>query len=121
MKKKEQTPEQKIEELCKDIVYEINHWTSLKEFGGQDPFWPDGVNMNLTRNHVIYAKREIKKICEETGHELPEAYYLGTPPEVDDGYMANLKQTKRIARLESQGMKLTLTRIKYDAEQTSLF
>ena len=32
------------------------NWEYLSHFGGHDPGWPDGVNMNLVRNHIIYEK-----------------------------------------------------------------
>lgn len=77
--------------------------------------------MNLTRNHILSYKREIREICEENNFTLPEEYYLSTPPEVDDDYMASLNQKERVKRLRQQGAKLTKKRIEYDLEQQSLF
>ena len=54
------TTEQEIEQLRKDIVQELAHWKICK-YGCQDPFWPDGTNMNLVRNHIIYAKERLKE------------------------------------------------------------
>lgn len=116
---KRKTPEQKIRELCKDIRQEITNWKHLNKNGGQDPFWSDGANMNLTRNHITYAKRQIEELCEESGQTLPEEYFLPTPPEVDNYYMANLKQKERIQRIGPE--KITTKRNKYDEEQLSLF
>ena len=62
MKKK--TPEQEVEALCKSIRQEIDHWKNINQYGCSDPFYADGTNMNLTRNHIIYAKRQISEICE---------------------------------------------------------
>ena len=76
--------------------------------GCNDPFWPDGCNMNLTRNHIISYKRDIAELCEKAGMSLPEEYFLKIPPEVDDNYMANLKQQARVDRLKQQGDKLSL-------------
>ena len=80
------TPEQEIEQLRKDIVRELEHWRALREYGCQDPFWPDGTNMNLTRQHVIYAKERLKELIPDGS--LPEEYYLPTPPVVDNDYLA---------------------------------
>ena len=44
--------------------------------------------MNLVHNHICYSKKEIEKLCSESGLELPEIYYKETPPEVDQCYMA---------------------------------
>lgn len=111
MKKK--TPEQEIKELREDIIRERNHWNYINENGCNDPFWPDGCNMNLTRNHIIYYRKEIEMLCEEHGLPLPEEYYLKVPPVVDDNYMANLKQEKRVERLIQQGNRLTRKKTKF--------
>lgn len=52
---------------------------------------------------------------------LPEGYYLPTPPEVDNNYMANLKQKERVNRIQQQGVKFTKKKVEYDLEQMSLF
>ena len=80
------TPGQEIEQLRKDIVRELEHWRALREYGCQDPFWPDGTNMNLTRQHIIYYKERLKELIP--GGNLPEEYYLPTPPVVDNDYLA---------------------------------
>lgn len=77
--------------------------------------------MNLTRNHILSHKREIREICEENGMNLPEEYYLPTPPEVDNDYMASLKQKERVERLRQQGVEITKKKTEYDLEQQSLF
>ena len=62
-----------------DPAERLAHWIDIFNNGCSDPFWCDGVNMNLARNHIIYANR-----CMET-------YLLKTvpvPPKVPDGYMA---------------------------------
>lgn len=110
---KQKTPEQKLKGLCANIIRERNHWSHINEYGCNDPFWPDGCNMNLTRNHIISYRREIEEICEETGMALPEEYFLKIPPEVDDNYMANLKQQARVDRLKQQVDKLSLKKTKF--------
>lgn len=118
MKKK--TPEQMLKEHCKNIRQEIVVWQHINEHGCNDPFWPDGCNMNLTRNHVIYALRQIAELCEEHGWELPEEYYLPVPPEVPDNYMANLDQAERVKRIRQCGKRLTTVKTKYDDKQLRL-
>lgn len=120
MKKKKTTPEQTIKALVEDIIREVGAWEHKNENGCSDPFWPDGVNMNLNRNHIIYDKRQIGEICRENGLPLPEEYYIPTPPEVDNYYMANLKQKRRVERIGNRE-KITTKRNKYDREQLSLF
>ena len=68
-----------IEEYAPQIVHEISRWNYILENGCNDPFWPDGCNMNLIRNHIISYKLEIAEYCKATGAELPPEYYLPTP------------------------------------------
>ena len=110
---KKKTPEQELKETCESIMRERNHWNYINENGCNDPFWPDGCNLNLTRNHVLADRKKIEMICEESGFPLPEEYYYKIPPVVDDNYMANLKQEKRVERLVQQGNKLTRKKTKF--------
>lgn len=116
---KKHNPKKEIEKHAANILFEIRKWKYIKEFGCNDPFWPDGVNMNLIRNHIIYAKKEMARICHEECIPLAEAYYSPTPPEVDNNYMANLKG-KRAERIKQQGDILTRRRITYNENQTEL-
>ena len=118
---KEDAPEQKVKQYCGEIRKEINRWKEINQSGCNDPFWPDGVNMNLTRNHIIYYQRLTLKICAENQLPLPEEYYFSLPPEVDMNYMANLKQKERIKRIFSQRKILAKQKYVYDEQQMSLF
>lgn len=110
---KQKTPEQKLKELCKNIIREKIRWEHINEYGCNDPFWPDGCNMNLTRNHILAYRIEIEEICAENGIHLPEEYYYKIPPVVDDNYMASLNQKKRVERLIQQGNRLTRKKVKF--------
>lgn len=101
------TPEQEIEQLRKDIVRELEHWQALREYGCQDPFWPDGTNMNLTRQHIIYYKERLKELIP--GGNLPEEYYLPTPPVVDNDYLAPKGEyfKQRLKRLNETRERVT--------------
>ena len=70
----------------------FDRWDDLNEYGGQDPFWSDGVNMNLERNHIIYYKNQME---DKFGSgEYPDIYYRETPPEMSFEYMANPEQIR---------------------------
>ena len=118
---KEKTSEKKVKSYCEQIRKEISRWKDINQNGCSDPFWPDGCNMNLTRNHIIYYKRQLEDICRSTGCDLPEEYYLATPPDVDDKYMAHLKQKDRVQRLFYMRGAPVLKRYSYDEQQMSLF
>ncbi|HIX67241.1 MAG TPA: hypothetical protein H9735_03825 [Candidatus Anaerostipes excrementavium] len=90
--------EKQIEESCNAIKTEIARWEHLKVEGGQDPFWEDGINMNLVRNHIVHRKKEIGNICAINGIDFPEEYYIETPPVVPDCYMANPKKIRDDAK-----------------------
>ena len=70
------------------------NWEYLSHFGGHDPGWPDGVNMNLVRNHIIYEKR---MLIESKPDRLPDIYFRETPPEVDSNFMARKKEIRENA------------------------
>lgn len=120
-KKMKETPEQIISKCVNNIVREIASWKYIQKYGCNDPFWPDGCNMNLTRNHIISYKHDIREICEANNMPLPEGYYLPTPPEVDNNYMASLKREDRVNRMRRQGVKFAKKKTEYDLEQLSLF
>ena len=120
MKKK--APEQERKELCKEIRNEIDHWEDLNRNGCSDPFWSDGCNMNLTRNHIIYAKHRILEICDRHGLPIPEEMYFPILPEVSDYYMDHLRVKIRLERVAfGCPERITTKRIRYDAGQLSLF
>lgn len=118
---KKVTPEKMINRLRNRLIHEFAIWEHLRTQGGQDPFWPDGTNMNLTRNHIISYKRDIEELCSKEGFTLPEEYYFPTPSEVDKEYMANLNQRDRTQRLKQMGAKLTTKRPDGISEQQSIF
>lgn len=111
----------KVSECCQNIRQEIEHWKDINQNGCSDPFWSDGCNMNLTRNHIIYYQRQLKEICVENRLPLPEEYYFSAPPEVDNQYMANLKQKDRVERIFFQRKIPAKQKYKYDERQMSLF
>lgn len=83
-----------------DYVRELENsfciWERLKEYGGSDPFYSDGVNMNLVRNHISYYKAKIEETIPEG--EYPEIYYKETPPIVSSDYMARNDEIRRNAQ-----------------------
>lgn len=117
---KNKTPKEMLQVACSEIKREIEHWNYLRDYGCQDPFWPDGSNMNLTRNHIISYRREIVEICKQNGLELPTEYYLPVPPQVPEEYMANLDQKERVKRLRQMGETLTTEKVDYDDKQLRL-
>lgn len=111
---KNKTLEQELKEHRDRIIEEREDWKYINEHGCNDPSWPDGSNMNLVRNHILYSREKIEEICKETCMPLPEEYFLPVPPEVPENYMATLKQKERVKRLRDFGDVLTTRKTKFD-------
>ena len=118
---KEESPEKTVKSYCEQIMKEISHWKDINQNGCNDPFWSDGCNMNLIRNHIIYYQILIVKICAENQLQLPAEYYLSIPPEVDNYYMANLKRKERVNRIFLQRELPERKSYVYDEQQMNLF
>ncbi len=72
-------------------------WDEVFTRGGSDPFWTDGVNLELVRNHILYYKEQLAK-QENSLFGLPDIYYRELPPEVDCNYMARPGEIRENAR-----------------------
>jgi len=72
-------------------------WDKLFTEGGSDPFWTDGANLELVRNHIIYYKEQLAK-QENSLFGLSDIYYRELPPEVDCNYMARPDEIRENAR-----------------------
>jgi hypothetical protein len=120
---KKLSSQEQILDCASEIAKNISMWKSQYKNGCSDPLWPDGANLNLLHNHVLYYKQKILELCEKNKLELPPEYFIPTPPYVDSNYFAkpNSKRAKRIksnpswecANHEPIGKK-------YDANQMSL-
>ena len=80
-----------------ELEKEYARWDEVFTKGGSDPFWSDGVNLELTRNHILYYKEQLAK-QENSLFGLPDIYYRETPPEVDSDYMARSDEIRENAR-----------------------
>lgn len=116
---KNQTPEQKIDMLISEIEREIQHWKDMKEHGCSDPFCCDGLNMNLTRNHILYYKNQIYDLCIENEILIPDIVNVPTPPKVNNTYMADLN-CDRANNFRRNHEKITHDNVEYDEAQLSM-
>lgn len=82
---------------------ELEHWQEMFAHGCSDPGWPDGCNLNLTRNHIIATLRSLQDLGEDTSGE-----YI--PPEVAGGLMipAGKWFKVRYERFEQEGQRLQI-------------
>lgn len=79
-----------------ELQQAFDRWDALYEFGGHDPFWSDGCNLNLVRNHISYYKKEIEKASEPQNY--PSIYYRETPKEVSQDYIARGEEIRSNAQ-----------------------
>ena len=54
-----------LEELVRELERDYARWEQVYMAGSKDPFWPDGVNANLCRNHILCGKRRIRELYAE--------------------------------------------------------
>jgi hypothetical protein len=80
---------------AEELKREYARWEHYRVFGGRDPFWPDGSNMNIIRNHIIHDRRKIEE--HFTPDNYPEIYYKEIPPEMDNDYMARPDEIRAAA------------------------
>lgn len=46
-------------DYAESLAEMFNRWDNMYKNSCRDPFWADGVNLNLIRNHILYYKGEI--------------------------------------------------------------
>jgi hypothetical protein len=100
-KRKKPTPQQSLQTLCQKANDTITRWKSHKENGCNDPTWPDGVNMNLLRNHLFSYKGQIRELCAENNFPLPLEAFLPNLPYTDENYFAK-PYSERAQRIMSR-------------------
>lgn len=102
---KEKDKESQLSHLTRELTANFDRWDHLYKHGGQDPFYEDGVNLNLVRNHILYDKNAMKELIAADSDELnlfalsyPDIYYRETPPKVPYNYMANPDEIRKRAQ-----------------------
>ena len=61
-------------QIREQLDAEYKHWDDLKKNGCSDPAWPDGVNLNLVRNHIIYWYRLLRDQPDRTALDVRRWY-----------------------------------------------
>ncbi|OCN00408.1 hypothetical protein A7X67_16215 [Clostridium sp. W14A] len=85
-----------VENPVQELQRAFDQWDALHEHGGHDPFWSDGVNLNLERNHILYYKGRIE--WELPPKDYPAIYQRPTPPQMPDDYMARADEIRAGAK-----------------------
>ena len=98
-------PEQMtIQQIQSEIDQAFQQWNDIASNGCQDPIWPDGTNMNIVRNHIIFwymllgEKHGVNAQMSLWGDPAMEVRTRPVPPEVSDYYMvAGCEYSDRLA------------------------
>ncbi len=91
------TIEEKAEQ---ELIQAYDRWERLYKNGGSDPYWTDGVNLNLVRCHIIDGRERLEELCY-----FPEVYTRSVPPEVDPQYMARKDEIRTNAQKSLEAMQ----------------
>lgn len=84
-KKKQQITAQSLESALLD---EYIRWKQIFNEGCSDPSWEDGVNINLTRNHILHTKGEIQRHLKDNFIAYPDCFFYPLPVELPNDFMA---------------------------------
>ena len=63
--------------LAENLEKAYERWDLLYKNGGSDPFWCDGTNLNLVRNHILYYREQCEEVLEPRIFTLPLQMLLG--------------------------------------------
>lgn len=94
MAKKAKTPQELLYSYEEKILDSRKRWDYLKKNGGSSPFYADGCDLNLVRNHMIYYQHLMEEICRENKLSLPDSFYIDLPPLMDDSYMVRSEEIR---------------------------
>ena len=84
------------EQIIADIDERFQRWDEIYHHGCSDPFWPDGININLVRNHIIYHRKELDSLlANQEGAQISlfasepseELSLRPIPPKMPDDWM----------------------------------
>ncbi len=101
-------------EIRERIEKDFARWDKIMSEGCADPTWPDGVNLNLVRNHIINDYGQLRRVMEapvqlslfDMGFDMTGLRPV--PPELPDGYMVRngVYAEIRIPRFLARGREL---------------
>ena len=92
--------------LVDQLIDSVKRHKQLLTEGGSDPFWSDGCNANLVRNHILYWKWRIEEFCEENNIDLPSEYFdIKIPDEVSPDFMAKPDEIRINAKKAEKVLK----------------
>lgn len=71
-----------------ELLSEYSRWKKIFDEGCSDPSWEDGVNINLTRDHILYTKGEIQRHLKDNFIAYPDSFFYPEPTQLPNNFMA---------------------------------
>lgn len=90
--KKLKTDKELLSYYCEELKKTHEHWQDEYENGCSDPFWCDGTNLNLVRNHIMHYIDNIIMLCKSHNLSFPAILEKPVPKKVPDNYMAKRRK-----------------------------
>lgn len=79
----------KTDIYAEELKNYFDRWEKAYNYGSAEPFWADGMHLNIIRNHIKDIKKKIEnEIGFDDRFSYPDIYHKETPPELDNNYMA---------------------------------
>lgn len=95
------TPKQReqLEGLVKQLERSYERHEHILHHGTTDPLYHDGINLHLVRNHILYFRGEIARLCAETMTPFPPIMHRPVPPEYPMDWCRRCLEGRCTARL----------------------
>lgn len=75
-------------ELQKSIKDSFKRWDHIHRKGTRDPFYEDGVNLDLVRNHIMHDQAKLSELCKEMKAPCPKEAKKRLPPQLRQTFCA---------------------------------
>lgn len=69
------------DQLVESLERSYERHAHILRHGTSDPFWHDGMNLNLVRNRIIYLRRELINLCNAHFMAVPAVARRALPKE----------------------------------------
>jgi len=96
-------PRKQPSDHAAELQKAFDRWERIIAHGANDPFWPDGVNLGLLKNQILYHRAQLEE--NPTLFGFPAVYYREVPPEVEPGFMARADEIRAAAKASLETYK----------------
>lgn len=83
-----------VESLVAQIKDSFKQWEEIRKHGCNDPFYPDGTNMNLVRNHIHRYQQKLRDLCTSQKLKCPFSAKKKAPRQVSETFYSKGRKNK---------------------------